>query len=169
MPTLDCSASGKSSLRCLVWSTCTRCRLCELHRADQRMHTRSEVDTAALFEQVQRDVMPIAPQPGTNMSASFGHLAGGYGSHALVRSCMSLTRWCADASYYGYLWSEVYSMDMFAARFLKEGILNPLVGESYRQQILRVGGSRDSADSLHAFLGRAPTAEAFLISKGLAV
>jgi len=117
---------------------------------DQLLHTRSEAKTAELYEQVSREVTPIPVTPGTNMTASFGHLAGGY-----------------DAQYYGYLYSEVISDDMFASRFAGK-ILDPEAGLAYRKEILSVGGSRDAMDSIKAFLGREPSQEAFLKQKGLA-
>lgn len=85
----------------------------------------------------------------THFGASFGHLMGGY-----------------DAGYYGYLWSKVYGDDMFSV-FADEGILSPEVGRRYRDEVLARGYSRDAMDHLRAFLGREPSADAFLEELGL--
>lgn len=117
---------------------------------DLELHSRPEADTREVFRKIQESLLGYPPQEGTNFAASFGHLMGGY-----------------DAQYYGYMWSEVYSMDMFDTRFKKEGILNPETGMDYRKKILAPGGSQDGEVMLRNFLGREPSTEAFLISKGL--
>ncbi|MDE1976009.1 MAG: hypothetical protein KGI84_01970, partial [Elusimicrobia bacterium] len=47
------------------------------------------------------------------------------------------------------------------------GVLNPAMGWLYRQEILAPGSSRPAPESLRAFLGRAPSDEAFLKSLGV--
>ncbi|KAI9912822.1 hypothetical protein PsorP6_006276 [Peronosclerospora sorghi] len=119
---------------------------------DQTIHSNPQSKTAQLLQQLQSDIMLIDMTPETNFAASFGHLAGGY-----------------DAQYYGYLWSEVFSMDMFLSRFKQEGLMNPETGLAYRELILARGGSVDASVMLKDFLGRAPNQSAFLRSKGLTV
>jgi len=119
---------------------------------DQRLHSGSgPVDTATLIRDTYKEIVGIDTIEGTNFAAIFGHLVG------------------YDAQYYGYLWSEVYSQDMFATRFAKEGVLNPETGLDYRRLILAPGGSLDGMELLRSFLGREPSQEAFLRSKGLAL
>lgn len=116
---------------------------------DQTYHTSPEVDSAKVYRALFDKTTLVRLSPGAQPQASFGHLMGGY-----------------VASYYGYLWSEVYAADMFA-RFQKEGILNPEVGKAYRRLILEPGGGLDEAGQIRKFLGREPNKEAFLWSIGL--
>jgi len=121
---------------------------------DQRLHSsKTKVDTAELVKTTFKEIVGIDMIPGTNLAAGFGHLVGlGY-----------------DAQYYGYLWSEVYSQDMFDARFAQEGVMSPKAGMDYRNKILKPGGSIDGTELLKNFLGREPNQEAFLKSKGLSI
>jgi thimet oligopeptidase len=116
---------------------------------DQTIHSTPDADTAQIYRDSLKEIMGMDAAPNTNMVASFGHLAGGY-----------------DSQYYGYMWSEVFSVDMFESRF-KGHVLDPAVGADYRAAILAPGGSVDATKMLKNFLGRAPNSEAFLISKGL--
>ncbi|XP_067121537.1 thimet oligopeptidase-like [Centruroides vittatus] len=119
---------------------------------DHKIHTGPKADTRQIFHDLCCSLLDIPPTEGTNFAAHFAHLAGGY-----------------DAQYYGYLWSEVYSMDMFMTRFKIEGVMNSQTGKDYRYKILAPGGTKDAIDMLKDFLGREPNDEAFLKSKGLKV
>lgn len=65
-----------------------------------------------------------------------------------------------DAGYYGYLWSEVYSIDMYHTAF-KANPLNGTVGRLYRKTVLQPGGVEDPNILLERFLGRPANSEAF--------
>ncbi len=82
------------------------------------------------------------------MQAAFGHLYG-YG-----------------AGYYGYLWSKVYSEDMFS-KFEENGVMDQETGKRYRREVLSKGASKDELEMVKSFLGREPNEKAFLKSLGL--
>ena len=54
------------------------------------------VDTEALYQRLALDIARQQMLPGTNPLAVFTHLISGY-----------------DSQYYGYLWSLVYSCDVY--------------------------------------------------------
>jgi len=69
-----------------------------------------------------------------------------------------------DAGYYSYLWSEVYSVDLFYSQFKKYGIFNSEVGERYHKVVLEKCSSEKAMDFLTEFLGRKPNDEAYVKS-----
>jgi thimet oligopeptidase len=112
---------------------------------DMDFHTAGgPVDTAAVYDKLYRELVGVHPIEGGHFSAGFSHLMGGY-----------------DAGYYGYLWSEVYAADMFTV-FGKKHLLDPKIGQRYRQTILENGNMVDANVLLTQFLGRPSNHKAFL-------
>ncbi|KAI8324915.1 zincin [Martensiomyces pterosporus] len=121
---------------------------------DRAIHNATEVDSIdvqKLFLNARRDIGRLDTGDVETAGAGvFGHVMQGY-----------------DAGFYVYMWGQVFSADMFAERFGKEGINNRQTGLDYRNQILRPGATRDAAVSLEEFLGREPKPDAFFESLGL--
>jgi len=102
-----------------------------------------------LVDKMRPEITLIENPPGCNMLRNFGHLMNQY-----------------SAAYYGYLWAEVLSADMFATRFSKEPFSKE-AGAAYRKTILAPGGVGSIAQHLEKFLGRPPSEEPFLKSRGI--
>jgi len=111
---------------------------------DQEYHTRAPgFDTTAVFEEVQTANDSFAFVKGVHFQSSFGHLIG------------------YDAGYYSYQWALALSRDVLT-RFRKEGLLNPVVAASWRDEVLSKGGGEDEKAMVSRFLGRAPNNDAYL-------
>ncbi|MBI5208468.1 MAG: Zn-dependent oligopeptidase [Elusimicrobia bacterium] len=106
-------------------------------------------DSTAVWRRLHDSITLFKLPPGALPQAGFGHLMGGY-----------------ESSYYGYLWAEVFSADMFT-RFQAGGLFDGRVGREYRRLILEPGGGEDEAAQLERFLGRPPNEKAFLKSIGI--
>jgi oligopeptidase A len=108
-------------------------------------------DTVAkLLARVREQVAVILPPDWNRFPNQFSHIfAGGYA-----------------AGYYSYKWAEVLSADAFGA-FEEEGVLNPVTGARFRDEVLGVGGSRPALDSFAAFRGRKPQIDALLRHNGM--
>jgi len=125
-----------------------------LSRLDLTIHGTNPPKDASALQDLVDELRPrislVANPSGNNMLRTFGHLMNQY-----------------SASYYGYMWAEVLSADMFATRFEKEGVMNPATGMDYRKMVLAPGGTHNINDHLTKFLGRPPSNEAFLKSRGI--
>lgn len=108
-----------------------------------------EKDVYGIMKNLHQELRPhIHFDAQDHFYASFGHLP----SYA--------------AKYYGYMWSKVFALDIFA-EIRKHGLLDPVIGRKYVQTILAQGGSKDPNELLQDFLGREPNNKAFLKDLGL--
>ena len=107
------------------------------HRADP-----GALDQLAEVQRLQKRYTPFAYVPGTRFHTSFGHLVG------------------YSAMYYTYLWSLVIAKDLLTP-FQARGLMSTDVTYVYRDKVLVPGGSRDAADLVRDFLGRAYDFEAY--------
>ena len=105
-----------------------------------------------LLDEVRRRVAVIIPPVYNRFPQGFSHVFGG--GYA--------------AGYYSYKWAEVLSADAYSL-FEENGVLNPVVGERFREEILAAGGSRPALESFVAFRGREPKIDALLRHNGMAV
>jgi oligopeptidase A len=98
-----------------------------------------------------REQVAVIKLPAFNRFAhGFSHIfAGGY-----------------SAGYYSYKWAEVLSSDAFSL-FEERGIFDPATGQSFLENILEKGGSRDAMELFVAFRGREPKIDALLRHSGI--
>jgi oligopeptidase A len=108
----------------------------------------------ALLAEVRDKVAVLKPPAYNRFLNNFSHIfAGGYA-----------------AGYYSYKWAEVLSADAYSAfeeTSGANGILDPLTGKRFHDEILAMGGSRPAAESFRAFRGRDPSVDALLRHNGM--
>ncbi len=73
-----------------------------------------------------------------------------------------------SAGYYSYIWSEILDADTYDA-FKENGIFDQKTAQSFVDNILAKGGTRDAMDSFRAFRGRDPKIEPLLKKRGLEI
>ena len=113
---------------------------CRMHQA---IHSESiPNDTWVYYNNLIKELFDWETSPKTNMLANWGHMFG------------------YDSSYYGYLWSKVYAIDLFS--FFKSDPMNKELGMRLREKILSKGGSLDGLDLLRNFMEREPNPDAYI-------
>ncbi len=101
------------------------------HRADP-----DRLDQLVEVQRLQRQYTPFRYVQGTRFHTSFGHLVG------------------YSAMYYTYQWSLVIAKDLLTP-FERDGLMAKPVTFAYRDKVLAAGGTRDAAELVRDFLGRA--------------
>ena len=123
------------------------------HASARRLRSGRHEDAAQICSTRCAAASPSSFRPRTTVFRNgFSHIFGG--GYA--------------AGYYSYKWAEVLSADAYSL-FEENGVLNPVVGERFREEILAAGGSRPALESFVAFRGREPKIDALLRHNGMAV
>ena len=106
----------------------------------------------ALLDAVRREVAVVPRAAYDRFIDGFDHIfAGGYA-----------------AGYYSYKWAEVLSADAYSL-FEEQGVLSPVAGARFLDEVLARGGSRPALESFVAFRGRPPQLDAFLRHNAMTV
>src|SRR3954466_16026981 len=119
---------------------------------DMRLHSDPPgARTALELLREVRERVAVLPSPDYNrFPNSFSHIfAGGYA-----------------AGYYSYKWAEVLSADAYSF-FEENGVLNPIAGERFRDELPSGGGRRPAAAPSPACRGREPRVDALLRHNGM--
>ena len=120
---------------------------------DLAWHSLTELPAECTVEFEQKVLAPYAIMPaveGSAFSTSFSHIfSGGY-----------------SAGYYSYKWAEVLEADAFSL-FKEKGIFNTEVSNSFRKNILSMGGTEDAAVIYRNFRGHDPEPQALMDKLGL--
>jgi thimet oligopeptidase len=110
---------------------------------DQAIHSESiPPNTYEYFNKLTKELFDWEISEKTNILANWSHMFG------------------YDSSYYGYMWSKVYAIDLFS--FFESNPLDKELGAKLRKEILSKGGSVDGLDLLKNFMNREPNPNAYI-------
>lgn len=106
---------------------------------DLHIHANPPKNTKGILElwgKLNQDIRNRPMIDGGMRPAGFGHVAWGYAS-----------------LYYGYDWSDIIAAEIFSV-FDKKGLDSKAAGKAYRDEILSIGGIKDTNKQVEKFLGR---------------
>ncbi|KAK2757150.1 metallopeptidase [Colletotrichum kahawae] len=125
--------------------------------AVHRLDNRDENQTfTALWNCLRREIVPTEDLSALGAGDEWGH---GYTNIGHLMNEY-------DAGFYSYLFSKVYSQDIFSTAF-KSDPMSVEAGRKYRYGVLEKGGSQPEMTTLQEFLGWEAKMEAFYEDLGL--